>query len=104
MGSTVIGRRLLKAIEQSDLDEVVNILASVSLVPAEVRRLLTSEVSRPVNKSEIVEVPLMVASRLDCSTVFKFIVENYQVDVNYVYEYTVQVSVDDLLSSSALFS
>jgi hypothetical protein len=80
----------MAAIERSDLSEVTRILSAKSMAHAKIKSLLVSEVSRSDNPDHV-DVPLMVASRIECPAIFKYLVENCNADVNFVQEYVVQV-------------
>lgn len=90
MSRNILGPRLMAAIEQNDLDQVIRILASRMANQSKVRQLLVSEIQR-IDNRDFVDVPLMVAARSDCPGIIKHLVDTFNVDINHVYEYTVQV-------------
>ena len=90
MSRNILGPRLIAAIEQNDLDQVTRILASRMANQSKVRQLVVSEIQR-IDNREFVDVPLMVAARSDCPGIIKHLVDTFNADINYVYEYIVQV-------------
>ena len=93
MSKKLFGPRLLSAIERADINDVVKILSNGAIGDAaRIRSLVMSEVSAS-DTTDCVDVPLMVAARLQDPAVIRHLVEAYQTDINHVHEYTVQVHI-----------